>query len=151
MPEDLLRPSHVDEEHLKLLSMGYNISAAVNGFYALFGFFYVFMGVMLGVMLKHAPEFANNANQPPPVFIGWIFAGFGVAFIVFMSTLAALKLVVASRIKRRRSRTFCMVIAGITCLEIPYGTVLGVLTFVVLGRDTVMRLFESRAASQPIA
>jgi hypothetical protein len=151
MSEDVLRPSHLDEEHLKLLSLGYNISAAVNGFYALFGLFYVFMGVMLGVMFKHAPEFANNTNQPPPAFIGWIFAGFGVAFILLMSTFAALKLAVASRIKRRRSRTFCLVIAGITCLEIPYGTVLGVFTFVVLGRESVMRLFGSSTVSQPIA
>jgi hypothetical protein len=36
-----------------------------------------------------------------------------------------------------------MVIAAIGCLEIPYGTLLGVFSFLVLGRDSVARLFTS--------
>jgi hypothetical protein len=151
MSEGMTRPPFLDEEHLRLLSLGYTISAAVNGFYALFGLFYVFIGVGIGAAFRHAPEFTSKTGDQPPAFIGWIFAGFGLAFLIFMSALALLKLRAASSIKRRRSRTFCMVIAGITCVEIPYGTVLGILTFMVLGRDSVMRLFDSSAASQPVA
>ena len=36
-----------------------------------------------------------------------------------------------------------MIITAIGCLEFPYGTLLGVLTFIVLGRDSVKRLFAS--------
>ena len=35
-----------------------------------------------------------------------------------------------------------MVIAGISCLFVPYGTILGVFTFIVLQRSSVEKLFE---------
>jgi hypothetical protein len=38
-----------------------------------------------------------------------------------------------------------MVIAGIGCLEFPYGTVLGIFSFLVLGRDSVVELFCPRS------
>jgi hypothetical protein len=36
-----------------------------------------------------------------------------------------------------------MVIAAIGCLEFPYGTALGVLSLMVLGRESVMKLFTA--------
>ena len=41
----------------------------------------------------------------------------------------------------------CQITAGLSCLEIPYGTVLGALTFVVLARPSVAALF--RGAPDP--
>jgi hypothetical protein len=150
MTDAISRQSIVDEEHLKLLSIGYMISAGFSAFFGLFGFFYVFMGLMMGEMFRHAPEFNAKPDQAPPAFIGWLFAGIGIVFIVFSFTLAILKFLVASSLKHRRSRIFCMVIAGITCLGFPYGTALGVMTFIALGRESVVRLFDSGAVSQPI-
>jgi len=43
-----------------------------------------------------------------------------------------------------------MVMAGISCLEVPYGTVLGALSFVVLGRESVVQLFNSGVVSRPV-
>jgi hypothetical protein len=60
-----------------------------------------------------------------------------------MVIFAAAKFRAAYCIKNRRSRTFCMVVAGFSCLEIPYGTALGVLSFVVFGRDSVVQLFKT--------
>jgi hypothetical protein len=36
----------------------------------------------------------------------------------------------------------CMVTAGISCLGIPYGTVLGIFTFLVLSRPSAIALFD---------
>ena len=44
-------------------------------------------------------------------------------------------------LKKRKNRTFIMVVAGINCLQIPFGTVLGVFTIVVLSRPAVTNLF----------
>jgi hypothetical protein len=44
-----------------------------------------------------------------------------------------------------------MVVAGLSCLEFPYGTALGVFTFIALSRASVVRLFETNAAPQPQA
>ena len=60
--------------------------------------------------------------------------------------MAGLKLAAAFCIKKRKSRVFCMVVAAIECLEIPYGTLIGVCTFIVLDRDSVIRLFDANAA-----
>ena len=35
-----------------------------------------------------------------------------------------------------------MVIAAINCLHIPIGTMLGIFTFIVLGRDSVRKLYD---------
>jgi hypothetical protein len=76
-----------------------------------------------------------------------------VIFLILIA-MAILKLLTAQYIKRRRSRAFCMVVAAISCLEIPYGTLLGVFTFLVLGRNSVRGLFEpptSASSQRPVA
>jgi hypothetical protein len=37
--------------------------------------------------------------------------------------------------------TFCLVMAGVACMFMPFGTVLGVFTIIVLLRDSVKELF----------
>jgi len=143
MSEELSRQSIIDEEHLKLLSLGYMISAGVSAFFSLFGLFYVFMGVALSAALSNVPYTVPKAAEPPPALFGWVFGGIGLAIFLLMIGFGALKLRTAFCIKRRKSRTFCMVIAGISCLGIPYGTVLGVLSFIVLTRDSVARQFDT--------
>ncbi len=143
MSDEIVRQSTIDEVHLKLLSLGYMVSGGFAALFSLFGLLYVFMGIALGLSFSHVPETASKAGEPNPAFIGWILGGIGLAIFLVMIAMAAAKFWVALSIKRRRSRTFCMVIAGFSCLEFPYGTLLGVLTFIVLGRDSVARLFSS--------
>ncbi len=149
MSEEINRQSIIDEEHLKLLSLGYMISAGTTAFFSLFGLMYVVMGSVMGFMFSHMPANANRANQPSPAFIGWIFGAIGFAFMIGFGAIALLKLRAGFSLRRRTSRTFCMVVAAISCLEVPYGTVLGVLTFIVLGRETVSRLFEAGGVPPP--
>ena len=151
MSEGITRQSIVDEEHLKLLSLGYKISAAISGFFSLFGLLYVFAGVAMSVAFSHATDLATKTDQAPPAFVGWIFAGFGALFVLLMTTMALLKLRAALCIQRRKSRTYCMVIAAIMCIGVPYGTALGVASFMVLSRDSVVQQFNLGAVPQPVA
>lgn len=148
MIDDSIRQSTIDEEHLKLLSLGYMISAGISAVFSLFGLMYAFMGAMFGALVR-MPTSPNG--EPPPPFVGWLFMGFGLAFFVGLIAFALLKYKVAMSIKRRQSRTFCMVVAAIGCLGFPYGTVLGVFTFIVLGRDSVARQFEPHKIPVPAA
>lgn len=139
------RQSIIDEEHLKLLSLGYVVSACVSAFYSMFGLLYVFMGIMMTTTFSRLPQNPANPAQAPPAFVGWIFGFIGLAFFLIGIAVAAARFHAAWCVKHRKSRVFCMVIAGIGCLEISYGTVLGVFSFLVLGRDSVIPLFSPRS------
>jgi uncharacterized membrane protein YhaH (DUF805 family) len=85
MPEEN-RQSIIDEEHLKMLSLGYAVSAGVSTFFSLFGLLYVFMGIMMSTALSHLPQTPANPAQAPPAFVGWVFTFIGLAF--FLSAIA---------------------------------------------------------------
>jgi hypothetical protein len=81
------------------------------------------------------------APMPPAPFtdatFGWLFIIVGSTVLLFGWTCGILTIVSGRSIKRRRWRLFSLVIAGICCLNMPLGTVLGVFTFIVLLRDSV--------------
>ncbi len=152
MMEDSLRQSILDDEHLKLLSIGYMISSAMSAFFSLLGLFYLFIGVTVGWVIAHAPHpNVGSGQEPPPQLFVWFFGGIGLVVFVFSIALAAVKLRTAFCLRERRSRIFCMVVAGICCLGVPYGTLLGVFTFIVLGRPPVMQTFDRGLAPPPAA
>ena len=148
MTDTVSRQSVIDEEHLALLSIGYMISGGFNALFSLFGLFYVLIGILVATF----PAASNSTPKPGqmPAAFGLIFAGIGLFFMAVLVTFAILKFRAASCLKQRKSRTFCMVVAGFTCLEFPYGTALGVWTFMTLGRESVVRLFDSNTAAQPV-
>jgi hypothetical protein len=142
MLDQEIRQTIVDEEHLKLLSIGYYISAALNAAFSLFGLLHMAFGMLMFMAIRSSSTI-SQAGEPPPQFVGLIFVGIGLAMFVLMITAFILKLMVASRIRKRKARMFCMAVAGIGCIEVPYGTLLGILTFMVLERNSVQKLFES--------
>jgi len=146
-PEQINRQSIIDEEHLRLLGLGFMISAGFAALFACFGLFYVFLGIVMSIGFSRTPPTAIRLNEPPPAFMGWIFLGLGLVFVVLGGAMAFARFWAARSVKSRTSRTYCVVIAAIGCLEFPYGTALGVLSLIVLGRDSVMRQF---AAHRPV-
>lgn len=135
-----------DEEHLRLLSIFHYIVAGIVALFSLFGAFYLIMGVMMVTIPGHFGE-----GAPPPLFVGWMFIVLGAGFILCGITLAILILITGLSLHRKRHYTFCMVIAAIECLFMPYGTVLGIFTLIVLLRDSVKALFHPQAGVQPLA
>jgi hypothetical protein len=149
MSEQDYRQAILDEEHLKLLSIGYWVAGGMAAFFSLFGLFYIAMGAVVAISIAKIPAASVQPNQPSPAFVGWLFAGIGLAVFLAAATLAAMRLWAAVSLKRRKSRTFCLVAAGLSCLEFPYGTTLGIFTFMVLSRPSVMQLFEVSEAARP--
>lgn len=155
MPYDPVRQAMVDEEHLRLLSIGYYASAGITSLYSLFGLIYALMFGLMGLMIsKQATAAAANsgasasADQATQV-IGWIIGLFGFAFFLLLITLAALKFFTGRFLQQRKSRMFCFVVAIISCLGIPYGTVLGVCAILVLERPSVKYLFDPHKFAPP--
>jgi hypothetical protein len=140
------RQSILDEEHLRLLSFGYWISAGVTAVCSVFGLFYVLMGAFFGFAMSQVPV---KPGQEPPAGIGLFFALIGAVVFAACVALVILKARTALCLKNRRSRVFCMVTGGISCLFMPWGTVLGVCTLLVLQRPSVIALFDSTRAQSP--
>ncbi len=130
-----------DEEHLKLLSIFHYVMGGFVGLSALFPAIYLVMGLFM----VFAPDkfMGKHPGEPPPEFLGWFVLGIGCATMLF-SLAMAVCIVFAGRSLARRSRyTYCMVMAGIECLFMPFGTVLGVFTLIVLMRESVKELFQA--------
>jgi hypothetical protein len=132
----------VDEEHLRLLRIGYLVSGATSALFSAFPLFYVAFGVAIvgGVSSPLSSPFPGRGDLDPR-FIGWIFVAAGVSLFLFLAGSAALKLAAARAIGRRRMHTFCLVTAALTTMGFPWGTVLGILSFIVLERPGVKALF----------
>ncbi|MEJ2627597.1 MAG: hypothetical protein P8078_03440, partial [bacterium] len=79
----------------------------------------------------------------PPQFLGWFLIILPALIIILGWTLAVLIIITGKKLKQRTSRTFCLVIAGLECFIMPFGTVLGVFTIIVLMRESVQKLFPS--------
>lgn len=66
---------------------------------------------------------------------------------VAMVALIPMSIFLASGISmmRRRYSTFSMIVASITCLIFPIGTILGIWTLVVLNKPGVQAIYRERA------
>lgn len=137
------RQQILDDEHLRLLRIGYLTMGGVAVFTGLFGILYALMGFMI----VHLPMQPQQPGQPPPEVIAWFFAGFGLAFMLAAGTYALLSFLTARALRRHRARVLCYITAALSCLYIPFGTLLGVFTFIVLGRASVARLFTPGSPS----
>jgi hypothetical protein len=125
-----------DAEHLRLLSIFHFVLA---GLHALIGCFPV-IHLWIGISILSGEFPLGRGEAPPPAF-GWLFVGLASVAILFSWTLAVLMVLAGRRLAARRSRTFCTVVAALECLLMPFGTVLGVFTLVVLARPSVRSRF----------
>ena len=135
----------VDRQHLQLLCIFHFVLAGL----AVLGMAFLFVHYMMFSTFFMNPQIWQNAQhgQPGPpfnpqdffkVFI-WFYIFFGVVLLLAAAgnTLSGLYL------RKHKNRTLSIVIAGLDCLQVPFGTVLGVFTIIVLLRPSVIELYES--------
>ena len=132
-----------DEKYLNLLSIFHFI---FGGLKILFSCIFL-IHVVIGIAMLCG---AIDGNDPPPRFLGLFFVLFGSGFILVGWIIATLMIILGAKLRSRTSRTFCFVVAGIECISMPFGTILGVLTIVLLMKDSVKALFETNKQSQQI-
>jgi len=140
---DQEKQSILDQEHLRLLRIGYIVAGSMDGFMALIMLVYVLFGILMV-----AGGFSGAGRPGDQAFFGMFFVIFGLVFSFMMAALSALKLTASRSLGKRRSRLLCQIAAGASCLQTPWGVLLGVFTFIVLGRESVKPLFEEGAPAQ---
>ncbi len=126
-----------DDRHLRLLSLFHYVLGIMMALIAcLFvpGTAYEFIRMALpGVVetdLGH-PGFVTEAA----FFLGGMCVLVGVLFATGLTGSGWF-------LAKRKHRVFCLVVAAMNCMLVPLGTILGVVTIIVLERPSVKELFQ---------
>jgi hypothetical protein len=127
-----------DREHLRLLVIFHYV---VAGLAALVSFFPLLYSVVGGFLVCAAHHPGPSTQEAPPAALGWIFIVLGALFFLAGVTMTICILIAGRSLARRKHYSFALVVACIECLFIPFGTILGVFTIVVLSRGSVKALF----------
>ena len=143
MDFEAYRQSIIDEEQLRLLPVLYWVQGGLMALYSPIALIYV----VLGVAFMQIP--ATDSSGPPPAF-GWMFAGIGGFGFIMIAAIATLTILAGFWIRKRTHRVACLIVAAVSCLMIPYGTMMGVFTFLVLLRPSVAGLFGEPSAFAPL-
>jgi len=135
--------SNEDSKNIDLLSMFHYILGGITALFSCIPFIHVFMGLAIA-----SGKFFNEGNSsgPPPIF-GWLFVVVGAIFILIGWSTAVCMIISGRKLKRRKNRIFCMVVASIECMFMPFGTILGVFTLIALSKDSIKEVFDQKSAN----
>jgi hypothetical protein len=124
------------DEHLDVLAVLHYVLAGIMALFSLIPVIHFLMSV--------AMVFAVVPSSPDPMLpvAGAIMMAVSLAIIGGGLAVSGLILWTGLCLHRRRHYVGCMVGAGVACMFMPLGTVLGVFTLVVLQRPEVRGRFE---------
>lgn len=126
-----------DREQLRLLTLFHFILSGLS----LIGIGFIALHFFLMRSILTSPQVQNAKGGPPPEQIFRIFIIVYIVFACLLVISSGLNLASGICLRRRRLRMFSMVIGGLNCLQVPFGTALGVFTFIVLSRESVRDLY----------
>lgn len=124
-----------DDRYLDVIGILYYVLGGIVGLCSLFPGIYILIGLA---------ALTGNMNEMPPgeakVF-GGVFVGIGGLFMLIGFGLAVCAILTGMKLRARRSHTFCLVMAAISCLFMPLGTALGIFAIIVLVKPEVRAAF----------
>ena len=123
-----------DEQYLSLLSIFHYVVGGLAAFFACIPLIHFCLGVAM----------LSGAIDDAPPFVGLMFVVMSIVVITFGWVFAVCLIVAGRSLARRKRYMFCLVMAAISCIFMPFGTVLGVFTIVLLMRPSVKELFETK-------
>jgi hypothetical protein len=130
-----------DADHLRLLAIFHFIGAGL----AVLGIGFLALHYLVFHAFFANPDIWKNqkGGVPPPREVLAIFRWLYVVFGVWLVSSGVANLLSGLFIGRRKHRVFSLVVAAMNCIHIPFGTVLGAFTFIVLLRPSVREVYEA--------
>lgn len=141
-PEE--RQAIVDDEHLRILAICHYVLGGLVICFSCLAIIYILVGLAMAI----SPQFSDHPRQPheaPPAVFGYVVAGMGGCFMCLGWAVGGAMIFMGRSIQKRQHRTLTLVMAAIECLSMPFGTLLGVFTFIVLLRPSVILLYQAQA------
>jgi hypothetical protein len=128
----------LDAEHLRLLSIFHYVLAGVQALFASFPILHF----LFGVAMVFLPKQLGARSNAPAALVGSALMLFTGTWMMIGWTIAICTAVAGRSLSQRKRYLFCLVMAGVmaaTCM--PYGTVLGAFTIIILLRPSVKEAF----------
>ena len=126
-----------DNEQLRLLSIFHYVVAGLAALFACIPIIYLVNGLMFASFLKKEAGMKDGM----PAFIGWFFIAFTGVFISLGWTFAICMAVAGRFLACHRHYMYCLIMAALACMFMPFGIVLGIFTIIVLIRPSVKESF----------
>jgi hypothetical protein len=135
-------PPPADAEHLRMLAIFHYVTSGLAALCACLPLIHLGLGLVMVI----APEKLGPSSNPPPAFIGWFFIIIAAFFILAGWAFAVLVLLAGRFLSARRHYNYCFAMACVECIFMPFGTVLGIFTLLVLLRPSAKAVFLPRPA-----
>jgi hypothetical protein len=132
-----MRTAH-DAEQLRQLAIAHYV---VGGLMALVACFPM-IHLAIGLMIATGAFGASQHGEAPPRMVGWLFAFVAGGAILLGWVLAACTVFAGRSIAQRKRHLYCLIVAGVMAVVcVPFGSILGAFTIIVLVRPTVKQEF----------
>jgi len=125
----------IDRDRLKILEIAYYVAGVMTilGVSFLLIHFTVFLFFGLNPQIfTHQTGPSGRQGEPPPPGLFLVLAGVIGIIILLGWTFGAVQIYAGRCMKNRQHPLLITIIAGLECIFIPWGTALGVFTFMVL-------------------
>lgn len=151
-------------EHIRLLSIFHYVVGGIGYLVSLFPIIHLAMGIFFlaapeeffeppkppkitGSSIGESPSLeikdssVEVSDEFPARLFGLLFTIIPAIIILCGFIVSTLIVIAGKRLASHRSHTFCLVVAGIECLIMPFGTILGVFTILTLLKPEARQLF----------
>jgi hypothetical protein len=126
-----------DANHLNLLGIFHYVLGGIT----IAGGFCPSIHLTIGI-LSLTGVMKGDSGEAMPISLSILFTVFPAMIMIAAWALGGVMLYAGSQLRQRQWLLFCQVVAGIECICIPLGTVLGVFTLIVLNRPRVQAAFN---------
>ncbi|MBN2484166.1 MAG: hypothetical protein JXD21_08220 [Candidatus Omnitrophica bacterium] len=126
-------------DQLRLLSIFHYIFGALTGFMSCIPIIHIVLGI---VFVMFPDKMVSESGETMPAFFGWIFVIAGALAMAAGWAFSVCAILAGRYLVRRRKHLFCIIVAAISCLFFPLGTVLGVFTLIIITKPEVKALFN---------
>ena len=128
-----------DNEHLRLLSIFHYV---VGGIGCLFSCMTIFH-IAIGLTFILSPEtMTGDEGETMPAFFGWMFFLMGSGFFI-LGQVTSIAIIVSGRfVSKRKNYMYSFIVGCVECIFLPFGTVLGVFTIIILSKESVKALYD---------
>ena len=125
-----------DQHHLKLLSIFHYVVGGMAFLFALIPTIHLTIGTMMVT-----GRLGGRGDAVPLEMVGTLLIVIALLWMISAVTYGVCLILSGRALSAGRSYTFSMVMAAISCAFMPFGTVLGVFTLLVLMRPSVRTLY----------